>query len=129
MATLHGSIIGVHSHRSRPDYNGSGAQVMSCFVDVMWTGTYVQADNVDVLSVDAAIQASLRDGKTVTLLDAAFAYPGDEAGTVIGAKTVAVSTSDITAELTGSDLTTEHTGAALGTMAASIGLFVSFKLT
>ena len=45
----------------------------------------------------------------------------------IGAKTLAISTSTITMELTGGDLTTEHAGAALGTVGKPIGLRVCFS--
>jgi hypothetical protein len=114
-------------HGARP--NGSGNNIFGCFVRGYFSGTYVQSDNAQFTGVGGAsgtIATSLKNGKTITLLDACFAAPGDEAGTKIGAKTVAISTNDITCELTGSNMTTEHAGAALGTMNEPIVLFVTY---
>lgn len=104
-------------------------EVISCYVSASFSGTYAQADNAQLLLVPDAIEAHWRKGKTITLLDAGFAAPGDEADVPIGAKTVAVSGSTITMELTGGDLTTEHAGAVLGIMNRDVALFVTFKFT
>lgn len=130
MAVVAGTIQNVHMHETPAGYraNGSSVPVMSCIVTATFTGTYVQGDNAQISAVKTAIQNSRRDGRTVTLLQAMMEHPGDEAGTVIGAKTVAVSTADLTMELVGSDLTTEHAGAALGTMTAPIGFRVLYTL-
>lgn len=128
MATLSGSDVSVWGFTTPggPRANGSGNLVYNCYVAAYFSGTYVQGDNAHIQNVHTAIAGSLRDGSTITLVDAAFAGPGNEAGTVIGAKTVAVSTNDITMELTGSDLSTEHAGAALGAMTEPIAIFVSY---
>jgi len=134
MATLAASSMQAFGHTavSGPRSNASGNNVFVCYVSGFFSGTYVQADNAQFTGVGGAsgvIAASRRDNKTVTLLDAMFAAPGDEAGTKLGAKTVAVSTADITCELTGGDLTTEHAGAALGTVGEPVVLAVSYVLS
>lgn len=131
MATLEGTVNSVHGHTTvtGPAMDSSGNRVFCCFVDFTISGTYVQADNATLLAVPTAIEDSLRSGETVTLLDAASAMPGLEAGTVIDTKTVAVSGANITFELTGADLTTEHAAAALGTITKPLALFVKYKIT
>lgn len=104
-------------------------EVISCYVSATFTGTYAQADNAQLLLVPDAIESHWRKGKTITLLDAGFASPGDEADVPIGAKTVAVSGTSITFELTGGDLVTEHANAALGVMQRDVAFYVAFKFT
>lgn len=129
MAVVTGTLVDVFgiTTPTGPHRESGGTNIYSAYITATFSGTYAQADNAQILAVDASIQSALRDGRTVTLLDAAFAAPGDEAGTAIGAKTVAVSGSDLTMELTGADMTTEHAGAALGTMAYGVCFFVTFK--
>lgn len=131
MATLSGTVVAVDEFTTTvgPVKIGSNKTVYNCKVAFTITGTYVQAENAQLLAVPTAINAFTRKGDTIVLLDAAFSAPGDEAGTAIGAKTVAVSTNDITFELTGSDMTTEHAGALLGTITRPITLFVSYTTT
>lgn len=129
MAVLSGSNISVYNHTANtgPIYDSSGRVVRNCFITCEFSGTYAQGDNAQILAVPTAIQDSLRSGGTVTLRDAAFATPGIEgASTVIGAKTVAVSSADITLELTGADLTTEHANAALSELSKPISFFVTY---
>lgn len=129
MATLEGSNISVWGHTPvhGPMYDSSNKNVYGCWISCTFSGTYVQADNATILAVPTAIGASLRSGKTITMLDAAFAAPGIE-GTaiVIGAKTVAVSGANITLELTGGDLSTEHAGAALSELSKPIAFYVAY---
>lgn len=129
MATLVASNVTVHGHTSVTGIrvDSSGNKVFGCYVGGYFSGTYVQADNAQFTAVQTAIASSLRSNATITLLDAAFAQMGSENGTAIGAKTVAVSTNDITLELTGADLTTEHAGATLSTMVEPIYLYVTYK--
>lgn len=127
MATLDGTIKSVVCDMPiGPVKNGSGAEVWNALITFDISGSYVQGDNAQLLTVPTAMQNLLKWGKSITLLDAMFAAPGDENGTVIGAKTVAVSGSTITFELTGSDLTTEHSTAALATLVKPIALRVCF---
>lgn len=131
MAVVAGTVQNVHLHETPGGYrtNGSGLQFMTCVVTATFAGTYAQSDNAQITGLNTSIQNSRRDGRTVTLVDAMMEHPGDEAGTVIGAKTVAISTNDLTAELTGSDLSTEHANAALGSFVAPIGFRVSYTLS
>lgn len=128
MAVLSGTIVSVSNPQcpAGSAFDSSENQVYSCFIGFTITGTYVQGDNAQLLLVPAAIESAMKWGRSVTLLDAMFAAPGDENGTAIGAKTVAVSSTTITMELTGGDLTTEHTGAALATVGRPIFLAVTF---
>lgn len=114
--------------------NGSGNPVYHCYVSGYPAGTYVQNDNARFTGVGGAsgvIATSRRDGKTVTLLAAglAFVAPGDEAGTEFGVKTLAVSTNDITCEVTGSDLATEHAGAAFGAINEPVVISCTYVLS
>jgi hypothetical protein len=133
MATLHGTIHNVWGFTvplGPVTTNDSPPQeVISCYVSASFTGTYAQADNADLLLVPDAIESHWRKGKTITLLDAGFAAPGDEADVPVGAKTVAVSGTTVTLELTGGDLVTEHANAALGTMQRDVAFYVAFKFT
>jgi hypothetical protein len=99
---------------------------------VTFTGTYVQGENAEVLAITTAISAKLHNGgKTIALVPGSvgLAAPGDEAGTAIGAKTIAVSGTGITCELTTGDLSTEHAGAALGAMGHGICFHVTYTYT
>lgn len=133
MAVVTGTIINVWGFTvplGPAKTNDSPPQeVISCYVSASFSGTYAQADNAQLTLVPDAIESHWRKGKTITLLSAAFAAPGDEADVPIGAKTVAVSGTSITFELTGGDLTTEHANAALGAMNRDVAFFVSFKFT
>lgn len=128
MATLEAASMTAHGHTTvvgiRPD--STNRKVSGCYVSGYFSGTYVQGDNATFLAVPTVIGASLRSNATITLLDAAFAQMGDENGTPIGAKTVAVSGANITCELTTDDLSTEHAGAVLSTMLEPIYLYVTY---
>lgn len=130
MAVLTGTITNAvhHTMPLGPVTDSSGNEIMCTLITVNVTGTYVQNDNAQVLLVGTAIENLIRDGKTVgTLLDVSMVAPGDENGTAIGVKTLAISTQTITFELTGGDLTTEHAGALLGAFMRDIGLMVTYK--
>lgn len=133
MTVLSGTITNIFNFSTPTGPVRDGAtptkEVLSCYMTVTFSGTYVQGDNAQILAIPTAIQTAMKSGKTVTLLDIAFAAPGDEAGTPIGAKTVVPSGADATMELTGGDLSTEHAAAALGTIGAPLCFFVSFSQT
>jgi hypothetical protein len=100
------------------------------------SGTYATADGSQILAVDTAIQNSRRNGKTVTLIDAVLYQPAFDAATaglLLGAKTIAVSGSNITFHLTeGStpnvlDVSTEFTNStAIPAMGSPMGFLVTF---
>lgn len=134
MATLSASGMQVYGHTAPHGHrtNGSNNPIFFCFVSGYFSGTYAQADNAIFTGLggaSGAIATSRRDDKTVTLLDACFVAPGDESGTELGAKTVAVSTADVTCELTGSDMSTEHANAALSTVTEPVVIGVSYVLS
>lgn len=129
MATLSGSNIQVYGHTTStgPIYDSAGKAVWNCFLTCEFSGTYAQADNANILLVTDAIADSLRSGETIALLSAAFSSPGIEAtNTVLGAKTVAVSGTGLTLELTGADLSTERANGALGTMVRPLNFYVTY---
>jgi hypothetical protein len=129
MATLSGSNIQVSGHTTvtGPSYDSSGKAVFGCHITCEFSGTYAQSDNANVLLVTTAIADSLRTSDTIALLDAAFAAPGIEgSSTVIGAKTVAVSGTGLTMELTGADLSTEHANAALSALSKPLAFYITY---
>ncbi len=103
-------------------------QIESCFVSIgNITGTYVQGTGFSFAGVAAAIQAQRRDARTVTLLAAAPATLGTESGSLIGAKNVTVTSTDINGLLTTGDFSTEHANGAMGSIDQPLALYVLFK--
>lgn len=94
------------------------------------SGTYAQANNGQLLGVDALIKASRRNGRTVTLVGAMVGQSASKASNpaaFMGLKTVAVSTSDVTFEITDGDYTTEFADAtAVPTQSRPFGIRVAF---
>ncbi len=90
-----------------------GKEIFFCFVSSEFTGTYASAGNANILLLTTEIANSRRDGKTIALLSACFVAPVRENSVVVGADTVAVSTTGITCQLTQADGTTEHADGAL----------------
>lgn len=132
MAVLSGSNISVFGHTTStgPMYDSSNKAIYNCQITAEFSGTYAQADNAQILLVTTAIKDSLRTGDTIALLDASFAQAGIEGtNTAIGAKTVAVSGTGLTMELTGADMSTEHANAALGTMVRPLCFSVTYTRT
>lgn len=134
MATLSGTIVDVFNISTPlgPKLTTAGLGIQSCYITVTFTGTYVQGENAEVLAITTAISSKLHNGgKTIALVPGSvgLAAPGDEAGTAIGAKTIAVSGTGITCELTTGDLSTEHAGAALGAMGHGICFHVTYTYT
>jgi hypothetical protein len=129
MATLSATNISVFGHTTvtGPSYDSSNKAVFGCHFTCEFSGTYVQADNAAVSALTTAIADGLRTSDTIALLDAAFAAPGIEgSSTVIGAKTVTVSGSGLTLELTGADLSTEHAGATLSALTKPLAFYVTY---
>lgn len=103
--------------------------VWGCFVDVTFpSGTYAQADNA-TFAPATVIAATLRDGKTPTILQAAFADAGNENGAIVGAGACAVSSGTVTTPLLKENLTDEHDdGAMSATWNRAITFYVSYKV-
>jgi hypothetical protein len=131
MAVVSGTVQDVWGYTAPlgPVVDSSGNQVLCAFVSATFTGTYDQSSNAQITTLNTTIANRMHAGKTVTLIDACFAAPGDEAGTPIGAKTTAISSTTLTCELTGGDLSTEHSAAALGTFNRPIAFLVSYTIT
>ena len=117
----------------KPDRDETTLQAELVLFDI--TGTYDQSANSKILAVDAAIQNSRRNGKTVTLVAAILWQPAFDtttAGLLLGAKTLAISGSDITFELTEGatpgvlDVSTELAAAAIPNMGSPMGFLVTF---
>lgn len=101
-------------------------RVENCFVTVEWVaGTYASADDA-TFDMATEIADTKRDGKTYTILQACFAAPGDENGTLIGAEACTVSSNVVTCELTQEDLATER---ADGAMNATWNRPITFSVT
>lgn len=132
MAVTSASSVQVHSHNTPagPAKDSSNNEVHCCYLSFILTGTYAQADNSIISGVPTLIQNMRRDGRAVTLLaqGLAFAAPGKEDGAIVGVKTLAVSSNDITFEVTQADLSTEHANAAFGAFDLPITIFVAYKL-
>jgi hypothetical protein len=128
MAVTTGTITGVHgiTMPGGPALNSSGVPVFGAFLTFTISGTYSQSDQSQLTGVPTAMQGFLHNGKTITLLQACFASPGDEAGTPIGVGQVTVSGANMTFELTGGDLATQHTAALLGTVGLPIQVYVTY---
>ena len=128
MALLEASSLTVSGHTTITGIrvDSTNRKLFTCHVGGYFSGSYVQGDNAQFTAVSTAIASSLRSNATITLIDASFGQMGDENGTPIGAKTVAVSGANITCELTTDDMSTEHATAALSTMLEPIYLNVTY---
>lgn len=130
MAVTTGTITSVDT--IIPDNRETGLQVARVLFTI--SGTYAQANNSQIQAVTTAIQNSRRNGKTVTLVDAMVCQPAlTTDGYILGAKTLAISTADITFELTISaslntlDMSTEYGDAtAIKAQGTPMGFLVSF---
>jgi len=93
------------------------------------SGTYDQSANSSLVGVPTLIQNSRRNGKTVTMIGV---MPGNAAakasapGTIMGLKTVAISSADVTFEITDGDFTTELAAAAIPAQSRPFAILVAF---
>lgn len=105
MATLSGTLPQVDTLVS----NSVGpAQVARIKFNV--AGTYVQADDAKLVGVPTLIQNSRRNGKTVTMRDVMLGQVATKASdptAILALKTVAISSADVTFEITDGDYSTE----------------------
>lgn len=129
MAILNPTVDDVQIIKAPGAVDTFGIALVTCNT----TGTYAQADNCKLLAVAALIQAATRNGKTVTMVAVApgqHSYRADT-GLAVGLKTVAISTADVTFEVTLSTTTaystTEFTDAtALPTLLGPLGILVIY---
>lgn len=127
MAVVNGTVHTVNG------IDGYGGQISALqVVQILFTvsGTYAQADNGILAGIPTLIANSRRNGKTATLVDAMCGHPATKesnAAQTMALKTVAVSGSDITFEITDGDFSTEFADAtAVPAQARPFALLVSF---
>jgi hypothetical protein len=105
-------------------------EIECCFVDVEFNaGTYAQADDAD-FDPSAVIEATKRDGKTITVLGCSCAGIGNEGSSVlVGADVItSVTSNTVLVPLLLEDLTTERGASAMGTAwDKAIPFFVCYK--
>lgn len=103
--------------------------------DVQWAlvvftmaGVYDQSANSSLVGVGALISGDRRNGKTVTLRGAMLAQNATKqsGNTIMSLKTVAVSTDDVTFEITDGDYSTELAAAAIPAQNTPFGILVAF---
>lgn len=127
MTVLSGTI---HSVETVPGYAGSVGALQLANVLFTVSGTYVQNDNAILTGVAALISASRRNGKTVTLVAAlggTEATSAADTDVYMWCKSAAISTNDITFEITLSSFSTEYTDStALPALARPFSLLVAF---
>lgn len=127
MAVVSGTV---HTVNTIDGYGGSVSSLQVAQVLFTVSGTYAQADNGILSGVDALIENSRRNGKAVTLVDAMCGHPATKASdptAILAMKTVAVSTNDVTFEITDGDFATEFADAtAVPAQARPFALLVSF---
>jgi hypothetical protein len=98
-------------------------------INFTMSGTYAQADNGALVGVPTLIQNSRRNGKTVTMVYVMGGQPATKASdptAIMGLKTVAISSADVTFELTDGDYTTELASAAVPAQARPFQILVGF---
>lgn len=120
----------VHSVQTlKADYAQS-VQLAEVLFTIATTETYAQANNAILSGVATLIQNSRRNGKTVTLLGCCISQSASKQSNpaaILGIKTVAISTNDITFEVTDADFTTEYADAtAMIAQARPFGILVAF---
>ena len=114
MATISGTVKRAYNFEQLRDdqYTDTDEyEIVTCKVDVEYaTGTYAQADDSNFAPA-TKIQNTLRDGQTVTILQAAFVaagrYLSSSTTTYVGADACAVSSGTVTNALLQEDMSTE----------------------
>lgn len=118
MAVTNGAILSVTTEKA-PDQRDPLGRSVAFFT---MSGTYAQANSSILAGVAALIQGSRRNGKTLTMQAVQVRQLARKQGAedvLLGLKTIAISTADITFKLTlgaganAVDLATEFTDATL----------------
>lgn len=127
MAVVSGTV---HSVNTVEGLAGSVGSLQVAQILFTVSGTYAQADNGILTGVAALISASRHNGKTVTLVDCMGgieATKGTDPSVYMYCKGAAVSSADITFEITLSSFTTEYTDAtAVVAQGRPFSLLVAF---
>lgn len=101
------------------------------YAEVFFTmsGTYDQSANSSLVGVPTLIQNSRRNGKTVTMNGVMGGQPASKASapdSMMATKTVAISSADVTFELTDGDFSTELAAAAIPAQSRPFSIVVAF---
>jgi hypothetical protein len=124
MATVNGTISMV-----RIVDGGATSAVKIAEVLFTATGTYDQAATapIEILLVDDAIEDSVRNGKTVTLLDCGSGPAGLIGSDEYHCSSTVINSSAVECDLYKTSTNTEHAGAALSTFYRPCSVFVAYK--
>jgi hypothetical protein len=127
MAVSNATVYSVQTLRA--DFAQS-VQLAEVLFTIATTETYAQANNAILSGVPTLIQNSRRNGKTVTMVGVCTSQAASKQSnpaSILGMKTVAISSSDVTFEVTDGDFTTEYADAtAMTAQARPFGLLVAF---
>ncbi len=113
MTVATATVHSVHVMQADPVV-GNAVQLAEVLFTIPTSMTYAQADNAILTGVATLIQNSRRNGKTVTLLGVVGFQRASKSGdtaTYLGVKTAAISSADVTFEVTLNSPTTEYTNA------------------
>lgn len=124
MTAVAGAVHSVHTLKS--DFN-QRVQLAEILFTV--SGTYAAGDNGILTGVAALIQNSRRNGKTVTMVGVApsqAASKESNPASYMSLKTMAISSADITFEVTDASDTTEIADGAFPAQARPFGMVVAF---
>lgn len=124
MAVTNGTIHSVVCKKS-----SAVSPLQECDVLFTMSGTYAQADNSALVGVPTLIQNSRRNGKTVTMVSVAVSTPATKTSnpaTIMAVKGPAISTNDVTFELTDGDYATELANGAIPAQERPFALHVAF---
>lgn len=124
MAVVNGTVWSVDTVDS-----AANGHLQVARVKFTLSGTYAQADNAQLQAVNTAIQNSRRNGRTVTLRNAMAGDPATKdsnPAAFMWLKTVAISTNDITFEVTDGDYSTELGAGAVPAQMRPFELLVGF---
>lgn len=125
MAVVSGTVHSVHTTRADAIHGLQEAEILFTV-----SGTYAQADNGILEGVPTLIQNSRRNGKTVTMRDVMLSTPaqsGVSPSTFLALKTLAISSNDITFEITDNSYSSEYADAtALPALMRPFAIKVAF---
>lgn len=124
MAVTNGTIHSVAVKKS-----SAVSPLQECDVLFTMSGTYAQADNSSLVGVPTLIQNARRNGKTVTMVSVAVSTPATKTSnpaTIMAVKGPAISTNDVTFELTDGDYSTELANGAIPAQERPFSLHVAF---
>lgn len=124
MAVTNGTIHSVAVKKS-----SAVSPLQECDVLFTMSGTYAQADNSSLVGVPTLIQNARRNGKTVTMVSVAVSTPATKTSNpsaFMAVKGPAISSNDVTFELTDGDYATELANGAIPAQERPFALHVAF---